>query len=1238
KAHQGNILEAINLGINSFSSNYVDRDLSRTGLSTIVVTPSFGVFDVSKRLLRMTTERMLHFGLRVDFVCLAPRPLFRPPVFRFKSYPVPTEQEQRRALGRAAQAERDARRAKETEISTVSPLAESPGPHSGGPPFSSGNAPKDRGPKVMVGSNSGHSIVIDPLMLDPLYFDDEKWVNELLPHVSGAAPRALFGGGAADGSRKTSGAHYSKQSNLGNVAADTSNSHYSASVISALIGDRHDIDPSEIPDTIKDLHGDQFPFFAQQQSLSRPDERAVYYYFAYWVDSGFYNYTDQSVAHHSGDFSPVCKMGELSVTGVANYMRQRPMIPDLDLVKAVNATAGADTDYTASIAGYDTRTMGSSSDSPGHDALRARSEEFRSAEAQMVAMARDVSHGRVLRSDRLSSVHGHERLLEMFAKFDRQAIVGTGTPWSANSTGNGASGLASGLVNTGSIAENRNTLGHIPTPLHLSQHSTAIVPSNASAHWDEQFGYNIARAPDSRATERVDIGVSSSAEPAEILPAVSSSASPNLRHSQYIKPPARSEHDSNMSSSVPRESKLSGHNHPGAVIPRTSVFMRSNPPAKRAVPAPPDKQLSDPVRHVEASSMDRQRHSIAGPSSLHDMNMQVPPRARGTTPDAGGARQGVHRVSESPQSIDYTRDSLGTINRSTSGLLATQGSNNERIAVSESIARQSHLEDHIRTFRGTSGSHEAQHHTQLPPAAQASATSVNAGIGPRHSTQEGDFQLTFPAGRQVTVPFSATTAPSQPSAPQAPDYHSGSPQYNKAGWLDRLSAHGPDAGTSRALHRRHYELYNPCNPERHPLARTELSQRWTYAFPTYSLLSSFTPKWRSLCTPASLPLVTDYYPTDLGSFYRHYFYHIKTPDINAEDFVDLPQEDYTEFSQFMATRTQLPANMATRTDAMQRTDRSTFIMLKEMVYQRLAQGFQFINMDCTMGPRSRDTTRQMVAYRWPMHSGRSDSDRLGVRPLADYTSGSMQTTDRSIWLSNGRQIQKLEFQDNSSSTHMPGVLVTRWERNKPFDQSDLRYRFQMWSRNNNMGYCADDTRFSYPMDEEVNWNNLDYLITGYRSNLTRAMRYWRTRYVLIPMEQLGNDTIVNTKSSPHMSNEDMRIANFEKFLDHILRLLRKDEKNKLEDRFLGLLPSELRRSTYVFGSQHDSSRRGTHRSSGNGSQPALSQQQQQQQFPAPPPQLAHAASIHDTRKAIGLSDLVPSSLMQVRYTTLYPVT
>ncbi|KAJ2635684.1 vacuolar membrane-associated protein iml1, partial [Coemansia sp. RSA 1286] len=205
-ASQGNILEAINLGINSFASNHVDRDLSRTGLSTIVVTPSFGVFDVDKKLLRMTTERMLHLGLRVDLVCLAPKPLFRPPVFRFWSLPVPSTHEQRRALYLRRLARENADKAKTSELNSVSPLAESPSSNvnsggnvtfaitggsgnSGGGSGPSSGLPKDRGAKAIPVSKPESFIAVDPIMLDPLYFDDEKWENELLPYLLGAQPK-----------------------------------------------------------------------------------------------------------------------------------------------------------------------------------------------------------------------------------------------------------------------------------------------------------------------------------------------------------------------------------------------------------------------------------------------------------------------------------------------------------------------------------------------------------------------------------------------------------------------------------------------------------------------------------------------------------------------------------------------------------------------------------------------------------------------------------------------------------------------------------------------------------------------------------------------------------------------------------------------------------------------------------------------------------------------------------------
>ncbi|KAK8861559.1 hypothetical protein IAR55_002381 [Kwoniella newhampshirensis] len=85
-AYEGNALEAINLALNPFDEHYVDRDLSRTGLSISVVTPGTGHFAVDKNLLRLTTERMVDHGMAVDFVCLTKMPLHSVPLFSYVSH------------------------------------------------------------------------------------------------------------------------------------------------------------------------------------------------------------------------------------------------------------------------------------------------------------------------------------------------------------------------------------------------------------------------------------------------------------------------------------------------------------------------------------------------------------------------------------------------------------------------------------------------------------------------------------------------------------------------------------------------------------------------------------------------------------------------------------------------------------------------------------------------------------------------------------------------------------------------------------------------------------------------------------------------------------------------------------------------------------------------------------------------------------------------------------------------
>ena len=83
-AVHGNILEAINLASSQFSSDYIDRDLVRTGVSIVVLTPSAGLFEVDYSLLVATTDNLIDNGVGIDLVCLSKMPLHSVPLFKYR--------------------------------------------------------------------------------------------------------------------------------------------------------------------------------------------------------------------------------------------------------------------------------------------------------------------------------------------------------------------------------------------------------------------------------------------------------------------------------------------------------------------------------------------------------------------------------------------------------------------------------------------------------------------------------------------------------------------------------------------------------------------------------------------------------------------------------------------------------------------------------------------------------------------------------------------------------------------------------------------------------------------------------------------------------------------------------------------------------------------------------------------------------------------------------------------------
>lgn len=91
-AIHGNILEAINLATFQFSQDYVDRDLVRTGISVVIITPGTGHFEVDYNMLKATTEGLIMNGMGVDLVCLSKVPLHTVPLFKYRN-PTPTKDE-----------------------------------------------------------------------------------------------------------------------------------------------------------------------------------------------------------------------------------------------------------------------------------------------------------------------------------------------------------------------------------------------------------------------------------------------------------------------------------------------------------------------------------------------------------------------------------------------------------------------------------------------------------------------------------------------------------------------------------------------------------------------------------------------------------------------------------------------------------------------------------------------------------------------------------------------------------------------------------------------------------------------------------------------------------------------------------------------------------------------------------------------------------------------------------------
>ncbi|KIW34164.1 uncharacterized protein PV07_00959 [Cladophialophora immunda] len=235
---------------------------------------------------------------------------------------------------------------------------------------------------------------------------------------------------------------------------------------------------------------------------------------------------------------------------------------------------------------------------------------------------------------------------------------------------------------------------------------------------------------------------------------------------------------------------------------------------------------------------------------------------------------------------------------------------------------------------------------------------------------------------------------------------------------------------------------NASNPlKRHP-ERESFFGRWQHLYPRKPRAA--TVKWKSLCTPASVPLTTEDFPT------------------KDELEMDYDSEDYHVI-------------LANPNEMLEETE-SRDILLGEMLALRFAHGYQLVvgpSLLEAVGPGTCDTSSFFTPNL--------------VRPDGSF-----------IVMSMGNTIQKLSLQVKNR------IQVTRYIRRSPSVQPPYPQEIHYYPNIRTIlseAYKIRDMRFN-GFSEQYPWEAADRYLADFRKQNdidVTSLRFWRARFVLIPV-------------------------------------------------------------------------------------------------------------------------------------------
>lgn len=252
----------------------------------------------------------------------------------------------------------------------------------------------------------------------------------------------------------------------------------------------------------------------------------------------------------------------------------------------------------------------------------------------------------------------------------------------------------------------------------------------------------------------------------------------------------------------------------------------------------------------------------------------------------------------------------------------------------------------------------------------------------------------------------------------------------------RITGHSPAMLTSPWL-----TLLNPSNPRKDNMSLANQFRRWQHVFPR--AVSTAVIKWKSLTSPAALPLTSEYFPS---------YEELRDEFEESTHAVHIPRSD----------------------DAGIRPNGARALM-RQLLAARLSNGFQIV-----VGP-----------------DAEGYAELLGLKLLDCFKADLDADRDHIVLLSVGDDYHQLQCIEEDE------VIVKRFEKKMPGhieDHSSLtidyrpRIRTMLAETYERRRFVLRNPRSTY------DWSLIDGHAAGGQGDLLHELRYWRARFVLIPVE------------------------------------------------------------------------------------------------------------------------------------------